>query len=311
MIDGRSTLTECYVAFLDLMGVRNLVKEATEDVDLCSKVVAALEETKNISSFFHEKREVATGDVTRWTLQVQAFSDCVVMFVPTECQMLAWLLASIRRLHDRLVRLNIPIRGGITIGEMHWDKRWDNQHDDESMKVAPVAFGPGLVAAYDLENATAVYPRILISSALLDHVEGNPKIRKSSPYGTGNLLDFFRQDSDGLYHLDVLHANVNRRDVIGQPQTVDENGSHVTKIEFDETPYGEWLEVVRQFIENGIDNSRGEKVASKYLWLANYYNEKAQQAKGTLIHRFDKLIPDGAIKVTEKRKEQASRIEPK
>lgn len=298
MAEVRTTLTQCYVAFLDLMGVRNLVKAASSDANLLSNVIAALEETKNTSSFFRENKNAETGEVKRWSLQVQAFSDCVVLFIPVESKMLAWLLASIRRLHDRLIRLSVPIRGGITIGEMHWDDSWDATGAGGDAKAAPVAFGQGLVSAYDLENATAVYPRILVSSALYDHVDQHLKAGSIFPLGKGRLLDFFRQDSDGLYHFDVLHAGLDRKDVIKQTKSLDAEGRHVVHNEFDDTPYSGYLEIVRQFIEKGRAAVSGEKLEAKYMWLGHYYNQKAKEANGKLIHWFENLVPEGAIKMT-------------
>lgn len=302
---GDHTYTECYVAFLDLMGVRKLAAKAAEDSALCGSIVLALKETKNTSSFVHGTRNIETGGMKEWSLQVQAFSDCVVLFIPTETEMLPWLLASVRRLHDRLLRLNVPLRGGITVGEMHWDTAWDKGNVSEAKESAPVAFGPGLVAAYDLEDDAAVYPRILISSALYDHVYEQAKLKnKVFPLAnSGKLLDFFRQDADGLYHLDVLHADVNRKDVIRQTKTIDEQGRHVLHNEFDKTTYAEWLEIVRQFVEDGCAAVEGEKLKAKYMWLANYYNEKAKdQQGGKLIHWFENLIPKGTIKGTFKQK---------
>lgn len=304
MSNNDRPLTECYVAYLDLMGVRKLAEKAAEDSALCESIISALKETKNTSSFVHETRDIETGETSKSSLQVQAFSDCVVLFIPTETKMLPWLLASVRRLHDRLLRLTVPVRGGITVGAMHWDTAWDKENGSEAKESAPVAFGPGLVAAYDLEDDTAVYPRILISSALYDHVDERTKLKnKVFPLATsGKLLDLFRQDADGLYHLDVLHANVNRRDVIRQTKTIDDQGRPAIRNEFDETTYTEWLEVVRQFIEDGRASVSGEKLEAKYMWLANYYNEKAKDQGGRLISRFRKLIPKGAVTLTIKEK---------
>ncbi len=55
MSEEKTTLTQCYVGFLDLMGVRTLVEAAARDAKRCNNVIAALQETKNISSFFHRR----------------------------------------------------------------------------------------------------------------------------------------------------------------------------------------------------------------------------------------------------------------
>lgn len=295
MSESEHPLTECYVAFLDLMGVRSLAGKAAKDSKLSASLVSALNETRNISTFYQETVDLDSGSSNKWSLQVQAFSDCVVMFIPTVTKMLPWLLASVRRLHDRLLKLDVPIRGGITVGEMYWDTAWDKESNGKVSRSTPVAFGPGLIAAYDLENATAVYPRLLFSSALYRHVEEVYRLRSSKPLGSGKLLDFLRQDADGLYHFDVLHADINRKEVIRKTKTGNEQEQHSNHFELAEPSYSEWLEQVRQFIERGRQSVDTEKLEAKYMWLANYYNEKAKVANGKLIHWFKNLIPPGTL----------------
>jgi len=271
-----------------------VVKRATRDETLWDKVISALKETKNISSFRHEKKDVVTGDEKQWTLQVQAFSDCVVLFIPTETRMLSWLLASIRRLHDRLLRLGVPVRGGITIGGMHWEDEWSAEEPgktDVDTTPTPVAFGPGLVAAYDLENATAVYPRMLISSSLYDHIE--EQNLKAFPLGPAPLLGYCRQDFDGLYHFDVLHPKINRQDVIAIEDD-GEDGTSIRRWIRDKTSFADWMKTVRKFIYDGRDSVDGEKLEAKYLWFGHYFNEKAKDADGvSLIHWYEDLVPEG------------------
>lgn len=273
-------MTDCYVAFLDLMGVTNLVKVAAQDPVLCARVVSALKATRNTSTFRAERRDLETGEERYWSLQVQAVSDCVVLFIPVESGMLSWLLSSVRRLHDQLLRLNVPVRGGITIGPMHWESEWSERRDtDGGASPTPVAFGPGLVAAYHLENGTAVYPRILIASSLHEHVHANRHSLKSFPLGPGKLPDYLRQDFDGLYHFDVLHPEIDHKDVIGTERGI-ENGAAFIRHERDKTSYTDWLQIVRQFIVDGQKNASGEKLEAKYMWLARYFNEKSRQTPG-------------------------------
>ncbi|MCR9119040.1 MAG: hypothetical protein NXI22_19080 [bacterium] len=303
MNNEKQGFTECYVAFLDLMGVRNLVKACEKDDRLYGNVITALLETKNISSFHRQTQDLETGLTTRWMLQVQAFSDCVVLFIPTESQMLSWLLASIRRLHDRLLRLGIPLRGGVTIGGMHWlSHGYDDNPEHNEINEAVVAFGPGLVSGYDLENGVAVYPRILISDGLFDDI--CEKKANGFPFGKDNLRNYCRQDTDGLRHLDVLHPDANRQDAEPTVKGVDEKGAFVT-YSYDDTPYDEWLSEVRGFIEKNLNAVKGEKLQSKYRWLARYYNDTVQKSKvGKPIRIFEDLVPSNAIKLEVKAKDK-------
>ncbi len=307
MPETTTQYTECYVAFLDLLGVRNLVKRAGEDHALYEALVAALAETKNTSTFWGEERNVQTNETKAWRLQVQAFSDCVVLFIPTESNMLPWLLTSVRRLWDRLIRLGVCLRGAVTIGGMHWDTRWNiaeqrNPKDNptaDTEAVTPIALGPGLVESYKLEDDCAVYPRILISNALLDHVEKMESRRKLFPLGTlpaTELSDFFRQDFDGLWHLDVLHPAVSRRDVLRQTDETDEQGKRVRRNHFDETTREEWLQQVRAFIDKNLAECKDEKLLAKYQWLARYYNNTPGISNQFRI--FKDVLPPGTIPLT-------------
>jgi len=305
MSNETSNFTECYVAFLDIMGMKALVKECKTNTDRYQSIVAALNEAKNSAGFYSGTRDLDTGKQAHWQAQIHAFSDSVCLFIPTESKTLPWLLATVRRLLDRLLRQGVCMRGAITIGGMHWDSSWvpsflKNSPPDSSTTKPNIAFGPGLVESYLLEDEVAQYPRILISEKLVEHTkqlqEGDS--HKVVPLAqAGQLLDYFRQDVDGLYHFDVLHPGLNRKDVIRQTKSIDKEGRHVIHNDFDETSFDEYLEIVRQFIEQGCAAVKGEKLEAKYMWLANYYNEKAKGVQGSeLIHWFENLGPEGAGK---------------
>jgi hypothetical protein len=300
--------TECYVAFLDILGVKAHVKRSQEQPELYRNIVAALVEAKNLSVFRSEKRDVQTGDLASWSLQVQAFSDCVVLFIPTESQMLSWLLASIRRLHDRMIRLDVCLRGAITVGGMHWNPQWSHSPGEgevtnragQTAEMTPVAFGPGLVAAYELENGCAVYPRVLVANELYDRVEKlGGKAGQAFPLANaGKLIDFIRQDFDGLWHIDLLNKDVSRRDVVRQVTEHDDQGRAVVRNEFDETTYEDRLKEFGRFVARNLDLLPKEPVLAKYQWCARYFNEKARAAGVNTIPIFKDEVPKGAIPLT-------------
>jgi hypothetical protein len=279
------------------MGVRSLVKKCGEVPDLYRKIIEALQETKDIGPFFSERRDKETKEVKRWVLQVQAFSDCVVLFIPTQSKMLSWMLASIRRLHDRLLELNVPLRGGITVGGMHWDDNWSLENP-ATPSSAPIAFGPGLVAAYDLENSVAVYPRILISDDLVGSLKEAGIQANAFPLGIGSLRDYCRQDFDGLYHFDVLHPDIDRKEVESIENKVID-GEPLTIYNRRNIPLDQWYAKVRDFIQNGLAEVKGEKLQAKFRWLARYYDSAVDKAKiGRAIPIFEDRIRRRTIPLT-------------
>lgn len=303
--------TECYVAFLDLLGVHTLADRAGQDPAVYRALVDALVETKNTSTFSRDERNFQTTEIKAWRLQVQAFSDSVVLFIPAESTTLPWLLASIRRLWDRLIHLGVCVRGAVTIGGMHWDACWSiaergspklpDGSTGDTVSARPIAFGPGLIAAIELEHECAVYPRILIANALFDHVEKLEMKGQPGPFPLGaspaaKLSDFFRHDFDGLWHLDVLHPGVNRRDSIRQTEEADEQGSQILRNHFDETTREDWLLHVRSFIEESLAKYDCEKLLAKYQWLARYYNNTPGISKP--FHIFKDVLPVGTVPLT-------------
>lgn len=311
MSDTASNFTECYVAFLDIMGMKSLVKDCETNTARYQNIVEALNEAKNSAGFYSGTRNLETGEQADWQAQIHAFSDSVCLFIPTQSKTLPWLLATVRKLHDRLVRQEVCMRGAITIGGMHWDSSWVPSFlkktllgSDSSRTMPNIAFGPGLVEAYLLEDGVAQYPRILISEKLVEHTKqlqehDSPQVFPLAQ--SGRLLDYFRRDADGLYHFDVLHSGLNRQEVVKQTE-IDDPGRHGIHNDFNDTTFAEYLEMVRTFIEQGYAAVEGEKLAAKYMWLANYYNEKANDSGGKLIPWFENLIPTGVSKLTIKQK---------
>lgn len=204
--------TECYLAFLDILGFSALVDESTRDPDILASLVGLINglaehETREVDpwrSMLFSRRDPTTGTVRTWTLQVRVFSDSVVLFVPTATQGLSWLLGKIRYLHDAVVSLGYVMRGAVVIGDMYWDDSWSeivpgsveelapkhgclqflrvnrkDAHDsgqESTRKVQTAAFitlGPAMVEAYSLESKRAIHPRILISEDLFTHVTTN------------------------------------------------------------------------------------------------------------------------------------------
>jgi len=202
--------TECFVAFIDILGFKSLVKASQSDPTLVATLVTALNRIAldTPQSTFTKAQHNDAGSLPRyktWVLQVRPFSDCICLFLPTEAGRLTWLLRSVRYIHDRMLELGVCIRGAITIGGMYWDDTWGgttsaltNKLIDQQFKTVgqsppqsplerepsdvlyqagtagfPITLGPGLVEAYELENSAAVYPRVIASASLAHYLFQN------------------------------------------------------------------------------------------------------------------------------------------
>lgn len=195
--------TECFAAFIDLLGFRSLVKASEQNAETVATLVAALNRIglETPSPTHLKARHSANGEIAgydTWVVQVRPFSDCVCLFIPTEGGRLPWLLNSIRYIHDRMLELGGCIRGAVTIGGMYWERSWGSamptvqrQLRDWQFRVFgqeppeepaertesdvlyeagkagfPITLGPALVEAYELERDVAIYPRVIASNKL-------------------------------------------------------------------------------------------------------------------------------------------------
>jgi hypothetical protein len=203
---------ECFVVFLDILGFRKLIARSETDPG----VLATLSHLTAVSARFRPGlKETSQG---RCPMQFRSFSDCVVGFTPRAAGFgfapngLAQLLFVVRFIHDELLTLGASVRGGVTLGKMYWHPSWSRPeaHDAPEVSAKPLTFGPGLVAAYDIESKSAKVPRVLVGKDLREYVASVSSL-EAFPFGqSGNLLAFIRRDFDGEHYLDLLHPDVTR-----------------------------------------------------------------------------------------------------
>lgn len=183
------------VTFIDILGFADLVRnsDGPGDIDL---VLDALHS------------QIGSPDEMGFKILptlVSSFSDTVVRAVPatdpaTMHDYFGNELYIIARAQRELVSRGVLLRGGITFGEL---------------QVTPTRiFGPALIAAYELESKTAIYPRILVARELLQYLNylaPRPgfasEVEQVRTYGHGLI----EQDFDSSYfvhYLDFAHLYV-------------------------------------------------------------------------------------------------------
>lgn len=280
--------TDCYVAFIDILGFSKIVRRSVDNPRLLSKLTRAMNfMAEPRSGTKVSRRQNASGewDEMHWCIQTRAFSDTVVIFMPKETGSISQTLFVVRYLHDRMLELGLCMRGAVTIGGMYWNDAWSNpiEHDEARGNSDDVLYdrsrqqdflvtlGPGLIDAYMLESECAIYPRILISRSLDEHVRR--KGVTCPPIGPYNpperpLTDFFRTDADGLQFFDVLHPEVMRNDTERIIRTETEGGAFSVSWERDGNTHAKVLKHVDKLVAKGVKLS--DKVRAKYEWLKSY-----------------------------------------
>ncbi|MES2708084.1 MAG: hypothetical protein V4726_15940 [Verrucomicrobiota bacterium] len=133
--------SEKLIAFIDVIGFREMINNLEAGSPRASEIHEALERIKNVERASQIPDSVA-NDCT-----VSVFSDSIV--ITTKLDRVAELLWICGLLHSDLLALGVSLRGGITCGKIY--------HSDG------IAYGAGLIAAIDLEAGSAVFPRIVLS----------------------------------------------------------------------------------------------------------------------------------------------------
>ena len=263
----------CFVAFLDILGFSELTRRCAKDPDLQERLLLALLEAHQVPLFCTQTISNTPGSSGAWTLQTQVVSDTVILFIPASMDHAAPLLNSARVLHDRMFSNQVLLRGAITIGHMYWNDDWSSSSDLWHRPRNAIAFGQGLIDAYEMESKLAVYPRILVSDKFVDYVKQHSWNDIPNPLCDGNLDSVFRCCEDGLQHFDILHPNLKR-----QPKLTVVNGIEKPEPVGDDLaamPYPAYLNAYRSVLIKLLNQDQ-QRVRAKIHWLVNYYNSAAR-----------------------------------
>jgi hypothetical protein len=298
---------ECYVAFLDILGMKDLTKRSQKDLKVLEGLVDALDEVATLYPGYKFKQDIVrdengkiidTSNPRCWVVQSRFFSDCICLFVPTESDCLQNMMSATLYLHHRFLKLGYCLRGAVTIGEMYWDDLWSCEKQIKESSCRPegsthplITFGPGLTDAYQLESEVAIYPRVVISPGLMKHMKrmlnkrpsvGPHLVHESVQVGffcsfrvkdrnQRSILDFIQTDFDGVPFLDAFHQDLNRDYSEGTTTEKLDDGRSMARNFIKKLSHEDFMKNTRPIIEKLLNPSKG-KVRQKYQWLAKYFN---------------------------------------
>jgi hypothetical protein len=237
------------VAFLDILGWRELIAASEKDPGLIPKLGVALLHLNvpaDMQRWF-EAQSRLRGETfeSPEDMQISQFSDCIVISVAaTSAGVMSLLFQLLGLLRGLLYNCGYLVRGAITAGPMHHK--------------GPIAFGPALTAAYDLERNSSIYPRIILHPSLepaflakqnIVDVEGKPM----------GQFKWIRRSPDSFYFIDYLEPMGSGTGLDLQPMISMVSGS---------------LSSVRKLITHGLrSHAYDPRKWDKYRWLADYFNE--------------------------------------
>ena len=226
-----------YVAFLDLLGFKNMVKQSAKNQNVLNNIYRALDYTGHI------RHENYNGPIPMADLgkQITAFSDSIVISYNASMPGGGFhVLMDLVYICNDLLGIGIPVRGGVTVGQLIHDER--------------KCFGPALNAAYSMESEDAVYPRVIIDQDVFWYDLSKPGEANTVEYEAEFLRGIVKKDfRDGKFFLDYMKQYN----------------------EFDEPAlYYDYILRTKDFIIRNVDAYSSDKnLYEKYEWLRWYYNE--------------------------------------
>jgi hypothetical protein len=235
------TLKLSVVAFVDILGYRDLVIESAQngtEQEFLQKLHNALSEATK--SIYPHKNELLRKFLKEDNHAVRAFTDNIVIGYPIkgkgDAEVELGMIFSHLSYYQMIMIINgFFVRGGIGIGNLYMDDT--------------VVYGQGLIDAYNAEQSLARDPRIVLNKSAKDAVEKHLEYygrTKSAPQ-----VSYFYKDSDGQFFLNYLDT------------IIPESGN----------VYKKELETHKNIIEKKLIEYENNPVLwSKYLWVANYHN---------------------------------------
>ena len=236
------------VAYVDVLGFRNMVRESEQDPSSIHGIWGILQATRDQVMQMNSVGHDSQHEPPPLELQSVMFSDTVVMTQSIcEHSRAAALLEWVSILQTTLLERGVFVRGAVALGEMYVDGN--------------LMFGPALLKAYDAESL-AVWPRVVIDPSVLE-VEAATKW----------LQHFGTRDNDGLLYVDYLRSTLVTEIAIEVEVAL--RSGQVTRQHLTEPIarryFGEHAEgIVRSVLS--LDWESDGKTVQKYHWLAEYHN---------------------------------------
>lgn len=231
---------ESIITFVDILGFKDIIQKSSSEAVL--KILKRIERFSGLEY---------SSDGEDFSPKIIQFSDSIIRVRPLDSKAnlefrygaLFHELNDLVIMQGELVNHGICIRGGLTVGKIHFD----NQN----------VYGPGFVRAYEIESGFSNYPRIVIDPEVIKKITTDNRLLSAHndiEYELQAINEQLRKGSDGLYFIDYLGAfphNVDDPDFI--PDFFSNNKKTI--------------------IENLSKHNSLSSITSKYLWLATYHND--------------------------------------
>ncbi len=162
------------LAYLDILGFRNIVKKWIEDPSVATTVENSL---KRAVDWVGGRAALTRTTVDDWRLRL--FSDCACVSQPATEMGILNLLEGVSFFQREMITSGFVIRGGVSVGK-HYESSY-------------TLMSHALIEAYELETKHAEAPRVLLSTRILRAIEliEDDEVRKE-------IKEFIVLDTDGI-----------------------------------------------------------------------------------------------------------------
>lgn len=214
------------VAHLDILGFRSMVRAPGNREVQCDLLNQAMK--RAVQPF---RGVNGPGGRDRYW-RIRAFSDCVCVAVPYSEIGLLSILEGLGAFSRELLASGFPIRGGVTMGP----------YEEYQFLI----FSEAQVRAFDIENQSAIVPRVVLSEDLIEAIDciDDDEVRKSAK-------EFVVLDADGVAFINHLVFDEEDSWSIGA-----RTYHSMTKV------------ITSALRERTIETT----VREKYEWLASFHN---------------------------------------
>jgi hypothetical protein len=183
-----------FVAFIDILGFRELIATLDKDPSLLGSV-------RELLSDVHQPPKMLGDILAGSDFRSATISDAVALSAANTPTGLQHIISATEILSNKLLNLGYFIRGAIVKDRLF--------HNDE------MVLGTGLVRAYTFESTVAVYPRIMLTREVIQDIDRF--VKEESRYDF--YSDCVRRSDDGPHYVHSLRMYPRRlKKLEGQPR---------------------------------------------------------------------------------------------
>jgi nitroreductase len=237
---------DCLISYFDILGFKGMIDNWAPH-----QIGVALTELLSLSSHDSNLRRATRRGLS-------TFSDHVVRTVELggldDDQVLATVefeLSEIQHVQANLAAKGVFVRGAVTRGPIHIDEE--------------VVFGPGLVRGYELEQNTAIYPRIVFDELIVTEERRSGKnANKIEQLYSHHLF----QGRDHIWSVNYLRAGDDLRETF------------------------KFLKLHAEILQKNISEISEPAVIAKYQWLAAFHDSVIDQISDSDLAQFGYSRPE-------------------